>query len=63
MGQLIGVGRGRGIGLLFVMMGAGFLLTMVASYFHPRLRHVEDELPDVLPAKSDMSSGHVPVLN
>lgn len=63
VGRLIGVGRGRGIGLLFVMMGVGFILTMVTSYMHPRLRHVEDELPDVLPDKSDISGSHVPVLN
>ncbi len=46
IGQLIGIGPGRGIGLTFVLMGLLALLTTVAGWLSPRLRHIEEELPD-----------------
>jgi DHA3 family macrolide efflux protein-like MFS transporter len=48
LGQLIGIGPGRGTGLLFVVMGLLSVLVTVAAYLYPRLRLVEDELPDVV---------------
>lgn len=48
IGQLIGVGPGRGIGLLFIVMGALTILATVAAYQYPRLRLVEEELPDAI---------------
>lgn len=48
MGQLIGVGPGRGIGLMFVIMGVLMVMVAVMSFLHPRLRLVEDELPDMV---------------
>ncbi len=48
VGQLIGVGPGRGIALLFLIMGGVSVLLIILGYLHPRLRLVEDELPDVL---------------
>jgi DHA3 family macrolide efflux protein-like MFS transporter len=50
IGQLIGVGPGRGIGLLFIVMGILTVLVTIAGYLHPRLRWVEQELPDALSA-------------
>jgi MFS family permease len=47
LGQLIGVGPGRGMGLLFVVMGAFSVLATIGVYLYPRLRLVEDEIPDV----------------
>lgn len=48
IGQAIGTGPGRGIGLLYICMGAlTILATGIASCF-PRLRNLEDELPDAL---------------
>ncbi|NER99688.1 MAG: MFS transporter, partial [Symploca sp. SIO1B1] len=44
----IGVGPGRGIGLLFILVGAFIIVATVAAYQIPRLRLVEDELPDVV---------------
>jgi len=46
---LLGAGPGRGIGLIFVL--AGLLLVAVSglAYASPRLRNVEDELPDAIP--------------
>lgn len=49
IGQIIGVGPGRGIGLLFIIMGLLTLLIVVAGYFYPRLRLLEDEVVDTIP--------------
>ena len=48
VGKVIGVGEGRGIGLLFIVMGFMLILTMVFAYAIPRIRHLEVELPDVV---------------
>ncbi|HWH01007.1 MAG TPA: MFS transporter [Pilimelia sp.] len=48
VGQLIGVGPGRGIALVFWGIGAATLLVAVAGALAPRLRAVERELPDAL---------------
>ncbi|WP_292708894.1 MULTISPECIES: MFS transporter [unclassified Nostoc] len=48
IGQIIGVGPGRGIGLMLILMGALTVLVAIAAYQYPRLRLVEDELPDVI---------------
>ena len=46
VGQIIGVGPGRGMGLLFIVMGILTVLVTVAGSLYPRLRLVEQELPD-----------------
>ncbi len=48
LGQLIGIGPGRGTGLLFIVVGAASILVAAAGYLIPHVRNVEDELPDVL---------------
>ncbi|NDJ23276.1 MFS transporter [Nostoc sp. B(2019)] len=48
IGQIIGVGTGRGMGLLFIIMGIFTISATCIAYFFPRLRLVEDELPDVV---------------
>jgi DHA3 family macrolide efflux protein-like MFS transporter len=48
IGQIIGFGSGRGIGLLFIMMGMLKMAVTVVGYAHPRIRFVEDELPDAI---------------
>jgi MFS family permease len=48
VGRLIGVGPGYGIAFLFFTLGLLILAVLVASYFYPRLRLVEDELPDAI---------------
>lgn len=51
VGRVIGVGPGRGIGLMYVLI-AGFLLVLAALlYAHPRVRRLEDEIPDAAPAR------------
>ncbi|MEH2173670.1 MFS transporter [Nostoc sp.] len=46
IGQIIGVGSGRGIGLLFIIIGALTMLATIAAYHYSPLRLVENELPD-----------------
>lgn len=48
VGQITGVGPGRGIGLLFVLLGLVPIVAAVWGYLAPRVRLIEDELPDVL---------------
>lgn len=48
IGLIIGVGSGRGIGLLFIVMGIFNLLAVAIAYLYPRLRLVESELPDAI---------------
>ncbi|GAB4164984.1 MAG: hypothetical protein Fur0021_40540 [Candidatus Promineifilaceae bacterium] len=49
MGRVIGVGAGRGIGLLFMVLGLVVIFITIAALLSPRVRHVEDELPDAQP--------------
>lgn len=48
VGLLLGVGRGRGIGLLLIVAGVATLAFTAHAYFHPRLHDVDTEVPDVL---------------
>jgi hypothetical protein len=48
IGAVIGTGAGRGIGLLFIIMGLITWLATIKAYRNPRLRNVEMELPDVI---------------
>ena len=48
IGRIIGVGRGHGIALLFVIMGILSVLATIGGYLYPRLRLVEEELPDAI---------------
>lgn len=50
LGGMIGVGPGRGIALIFILGGLAFFLAGGAGYLLPRLRRVESELEDALPA-------------
>jgi MFS family permease len=48
VGKVIGVGPGRGIGLLLVFLGITTILITFRAYFYPRLLNVDVEIPDVL---------------
>jgi len=49
VGEILGVGPTRGIGLMFVLSTLfGWAATLVA-YANPRIRLVENELPDAIP--------------
>jgi MFS family permease len=49
IGQVIGVGKGRGVGLLFITLGLFTLLVVLLFSASPRLRKVESEVPNTLP--------------
>jgi MFS transporter, DHA3 family, macrolide efflux protein len=49
VGRVIGVGPGRGAGLMFMMFGVLTLLSVAVVYAIRPVRNVETELPDVLP--------------
>lgn len=48
VGRVTGVGPGRGIGLLLLLLGVFALIVTVKAYFYPRLRNIEAELPDAI---------------
>jgi MFS family permease len=47
LGRVLGVGPGRGIELLLIVLGAFNLLVLAAAWSYPRLRRLEDEMPDL----------------
>jgi len=51
LGRIVGSGPGRGIGLLFMVLGIANLLIAVAAWSSPRLRRLEDEVPTPSPAR------------
>ncbi len=55
IGNIIGVGPGHGISLLFVIVGVLILLVTLAGYLYPRLRLIEDELPDATESDKALS--------
>ncbi len=48
VGQVIGVGPGRGVGLMFIILGLCNVVVATAGYLSPRVYHVEDDLPDAV---------------
>lgn len=51
VGQLLGTGVGRGIGLMFILSGLTAIIISIFVYLNPRIRNLEDELPDAVPAE------------
>jgi len=45
LGNYIGVGLGRGIGLMFILMGLAKIGVSLLAYLNPRVRLIEDERP------------------
>ena len=50
VGSIIGVGPGRGMGMMMIMAGAVMVLATVAGILDPRIRNLEEELPDAVDA-------------
>jgi hypothetical protein len=48
VGKLIGVGPGRGIGLLYIVLAILPILTSLWGYSQPQLRYVEQDLSDAI---------------
>ena len=55
VGRVIGVGPGRGTGFFFIVIGFLGTLAAFSGYFNPRVRLVEDELPDAVPEEGKIS--------
>ena len=51
VGQFLGTGVGRGIGLMFILSGLVGILVSMMVYANPRIRNLEDELPDAIPTE------------
>jgi MFS family permease len=60
VGQLIGVGPGRGTGFMFIVVGAVSILVAGAGYLNPHVRNVEDELPDAIPSPDSSELSEAP---
>jgi hypothetical protein len=50
IGTIVGVGKGRGSGLMLALFGLALVVYALVSVLNPRLRNVEKELPDCSPA-------------
>ena len=46
--RAVGVGAGRGVGLMFVTAGLLTIMIQLIGYLYPRLRRVEVEIPDAV---------------
>jgi MFS transporter, DHA3 family, macrolide efflux protein len=57
---LIGDGPGRGIALLTMLIGLLIVLTVAVGALFPRLRHLEEELPDAAPAADSAPADSAP---
>ncbi len=49
LGRVVGAGPGRGIGLLFVLVGVLLLCAVAAAWRSPAVRGIERDLPDAIP--------------
>ena len=61
--MLIGDGTDRGFALLLLLLGLLIMITVACGYLNPRLRRLDDEVPDAipdgLPAPSEPTTEHV----
>jgi MFS family permease len=48
IGDLIGVGLGRGIGLMIICSGLLLILISILAYLNPKIRNIEKEIPDAI---------------
>jgi MFS family permease len=60
VGHLLGVGPGRGVGLMFICLGILSLITVGLSALNPRLRNLESEIPDALLPEPEVPAAPVP---
>jgi DHA3 family macrolide efflux protein-like MFS transporter len=52
IGQILGTGPGRGIGLIMVISCILMWGTSILAFIHPRIRNLENEIPDMIPDDS-----------
>jgi len=49
IGRWIGVGEGRGIGLMMICSGMLLMVASAVAFLNPRIRNIETEIPDAVP--------------
>lgn len=59
-GALLGTGPGRGIGLLYLALGAALAAVALAFWAVPAVRRVDEELPDAVAAAPASPDGDAP---
>jgi MFS transporter, DHA3 family, macrolide efflux protein len=57
--KFIGTGDGRGIGLLFILLGLGWIVTSLVVFLNPRVRGLESEIPDAASTNNDSQGENV----
>lgn len=60
VGVLIGVGPGRGMGLMIVLAGAAIVVAAIVGFLDPRIRNLEEELPDAVEPPAAPPAGAPP---
>ncbi|MCJ7548603.1 MAG: MFS transporter [Anaerolineae bacterium] len=50
VGQVVGTGPGRGIGLMYIVSALLLIVVSALAWTNPRIRMVEEQLPDAMPA-------------
>jgi hypothetical protein len=48
IGRLIGVGEGRGIGFMCLVLGVAMAAVALAALRHPTLSHFDEDVPDAI---------------
>jgi len=49
VGQVVGTGPGRGIGLMYILSALLLIAVSALAWTNPRIRMVEEDLPDAIP--------------
>lgn len=57
IGDVIGTGDGRGVGLMFIAAAMFTICVTIGAYLYPRIRNVETELPDVVVEAAETDEG------
>ena len=61
LGTLLGTGPGRGIGFLFMVCGLILIIASGVAWLSPRIRRLEDELPDAAPVAEEAAGAEATV--
>ena len=61
VGEIIGVGPGRGIGLMLICGGLLMLFISGLAYANPRIRRIEADIPDAVPDQQEEAEVALPV--
>jgi MFS transporter, DHA3 family, macrolide efflux protein len=60
IGDAVGVGPGRGIGLMIICSGLILLIVSGLAYANPRIRNIEMEIPDVIDPEDTVHPEELP---